>query len=78
MEIEDFQDKVSRELQNHEIIVELNILKDLLEKVKLLPVAIPIQAKLQSKISEVKLIEGECAKITQSLLDESNISTNTI
>jgi hypothetical protein len=35
----------------------LPILNDLLEKVKLMPVAIPIQTKLEQKIKEVVEIE---------------------
>lgn len=50
----------------------------LLEKVMIMPVAIPVQAKLQQKIQEVKLLETDCARVTQFLMDDDCVQIKTI
>ena len=44
----------------------------------MMPVAIPVQAKLQQKIQEVKLLETDCARVTQILMDDDCIQVKTI
>lgn len=78
LRFESFQDEICSSLLNTEIIVDLNVFMKLLEKVMMMPVAIPVQAKLQQKIKEVKLLETECARITQILMDDDCVQIKTI